>query len=171
MSRIKGHFVYEKKTKNGKIIKYNKLKQKLFKKYNKNQKAFNTRVLSINTKIIKKNTINKLVNLYLKYKEIIFCADQPLINLLYYKKWEKLPVLYNLRHHEIKHSKVTNVINYHCFKPKPWDPESKFYNEWKNNLKKADQIDLQKRKSPKQINIEKVKKISKYLEKKYYKKT
>jgi lipopolysaccharide biosynthesis glycosyltransferase len=126
------------------------LYQKLKNSFNLKEKAFNSGVMAFNTQIIQEDTFSKLNSLFLSYNSIHSNGDQPTFNLFFCKKWQHLPRVYNT---------YANMINAHnsLFKPKgiilhifgrregrPWFPENYYYAEWKNNLKKAENIDISK---------------------------
>jgi lipopolysaccharide biosynthesis glycosyltransferase len=126
------------------------LYKKLKNSFNLKEKAFNSGVMAFNTQIIQEDTFSKLNSLFLSYNSIHSNGDQPTFNLFFCKKWQHLPRVYNT---------YANMINAHnsLFKPKgiilhifgrregrPWFPENYYYAEWKNNLKKAENIDISK---------------------------
>lgn len=118
--------------------------------FNVNEKAFNSGVMVINTKIIDNYTFNNLKKILIKYNQIYIHSDQSTFNLFFYKKWESLPFHYNVY--------VTNLIYKYGIMPekingtilhfigyekgnKPWERENPFYKEWKSNLDKANFFD------------------------------
>ena len=90
-----------------KSLKVEQSYQKLKKRYNLNSKAFNSGVMAFSTKIIKKETFFKLLATFHEYNTIHTHGDQPTLNLHFYKKWRKLPNLYNIRpDRTIEHSRI-----------------------------------------------------------------
>ncbi len=143
----------------------------LKKRYNLNKPAFNSGVMAFNTNIIRKDSFNKLIDLFKKYKN--FCTgDDSLINLLFYKKWSKLPQVYNISPEflknclEIKSEKIKGII-LHFPKEgrfmKSWHKESLFCKEWKKNLDKADLIDFKKITSGKKWSRKQIRNYCWYL--------
>lgn len=123
---------------------------KLKKYYNLKETIFNSGIISFSTDIIKENTFSKLKKIFKLCKKIRhIVVDQLVFNLLFYKKWIKLPLVYNIYvlHMidllEIKPEKIKGII-LHFIRYKPWDKKNYFYKEWKHNLKKAELIDLKK---------------------------
>ena len=121
---------------------------KLKKNYNLRESTFKSSVMAFETDIIRKDTFSKLKKLLQAYEKIIY-GDEPIVNLLFYKKWIKLPLIYNIHPYyfiklnNLRPSKIKGII-LHFPKYKPWLPKSPFYKEWKNNLDKAELIDLKK---------------------------
>ena len=147
------------KSKSKKIIR--KLKNK--NNYNLRSSAFNSGVMAFSTDIIKSNTFKNLIKLSKKYGNIPYFGEQPIINLLFYKKWKKLPKPYNSFSFELSKSpdkKGSKVIIHFCHDVKPWIKKSDYYSIWKHNLKRADLIRINKPKIGKpvmtdfQMNIE-----------------
>jgi lipopolysaccharide biosynthesis glycosyltransferase len=158
------------------MFNFSKKNKKLFielgKDYNLKESAFGSAAMAFNTDIIKKDTFSKLKRLFQTYREIVDGIDG-IINLCLYKKWTKLPLAYDQSVHrltkgyKIKPEKVKGII-LHFPGPKPWDSKDFFYNEWKYNLERAEQIDLNKIQSPaKRWSEREIKKYGLYLERKY----
>lgn len=113
-----------------------------------NAPALNTGVMAYSTDIIGENTFAEIVKCARTYEKICTYAEQSILSLFFYKKWKKLDILYNVY--------IPVVINRYCMLPrfvdgfvlhfcgqdKPWDPHSFFYLEWKANLDRADEINL-----------------------------
>ncbi|MCK5632690.1 hypothetical protein KAH94_03005, partial [bacterium] len=80
-----------------KLMSKNKLKQ-FRKKFSFLSPAFNSGVMAFPTTIINKDTIKNLKKIINEYADIKkpLPTDQPILNLLFYKKWKKLPIYYNL---------------------------------------------------------------------------
>ena len=70
--------------------------KKLKKNYNLNSPSFNAGVMAFSTDLIKNNAFLKLKTLIQKYEKIRYTSDQMCWNLLFYKKWQRLPLVYNL---------------------------------------------------------------------------
>jgi len=123
--------------------------KKLKENYDLKEHGFNTGVMAFSTDLIKKNTFSKLKKLFEFYNEVGAAAEQPIINLLFYKKWIKLPTIYNINPCSINHyvnikpEKIKGII-LHFNRYRPWDPRNYFYKEWNYNLDKAELINLNK---------------------------
>ena len=147
---------------------FNKLK----KNYSLRARAFNSGVMAFNTSIIKKNSFLKLKKIFEKYKEICPFGEQPILNLFFYKKWTKLPRTYNVfpylsaEGNYIEPEKIKGKI-LHITAHKPWNPENYFYKEWKDNLKRAEKINLKKVPRGKVLTKKESKKSSAYIKKEY----
>lgn len=124
----------------------------LKKSYALNSPAFNSGVLSFSTDIIKNETFSELNDLFKEYEEI-GPNDQPILNFFFYKKWIRLPLIYNINPNhlinccKIRPAYVKGAV-LHFAGPKPWDTNSYFYEEWSRNLEKAELINLNKTQEP-----------------------
>jgi lipopolysaccharide biosynthesis glycosyltransferase len=119
--------------------------------YSPNRPAFNSGVMAFSTEIIKKDTLQDMIRIFRRDIQISLYADQLILNLYFYKRWKKLPLGYNVLNHIFKYYYyklhevdaicihfVTQTYPYH----RAWDEKNYFYPEWKNNLDKAELIDL-----------------------------
>ncbi|MFA5856455.1 MAG: glycosyltransferase [Candidatus Pacearchaeota archaeon] len=106
------------------------------------KKSFNAGVLVFNTEIIKENSFNELKNLFNKYKNKIKYSDQTILNLYFSNKIKELPLVYNV-YNKIMDEKI-KPINLHIIinsqDKKPWEIESRYYNEWSYFNKIANKI-------------------------------
>lgn len=173
--RINDYFVINHPDKSKEGVIYKKLQSE----YNLMKTGFNSGVMCFNTDIIQEDSFKKLVKLFKQYSPIHVLGDQPTFNLFFYKKWEKLPRVYNVftgknrtlgtYGKSIKPHNVKGVI-LHIMgsekQGKPWHPNSPFFNEWKRNLDLSELINLDYvPPSEKAWNDKQVKEYSKYLEK------
>jgi len=110
--------------------------------YDLNEKSFNAGVFTFNTDIINKDSFSRLKNLFLTYKDISLYGDQGILNLFFYNKWRKLPIVYNLQESFFKNKDKIRPIISHFIEHDAWDLDPPFRKEWENNLKKAELIDL-----------------------------
>ncbi len=124
----------------------------LEKKFRLNKKCFNSGVMAFSTDIIKEDSFSKLKGLFLEYKQFSKFWEQLILNVYFYKKWKKLPLVYNLysfslvEYNKINIKRVRAII-FHFVKfdslySKPWEKNNPFNPEWKYNLERADLIDL-----------------------------
>ncbi len=121
------------------------------KKYNFRQGAFNGGVLSFNTDIITPSLFKEINKLLTDHVNEFVYGEQTALNLFFYRKWKKLPVIYNvfINYHGPRSQKRLKGAIFHfarvCDYPQPpiWNPGSPFYNEWKTNLDKGESIDLE----------------------------
>ncbi len=141
--------------------------EKFKERYNLDGPAFNSGVMAFSTDIIRTYTNKQLIELFKRYKSIIYFRDQPIFNLFFYKRWIKLPRVYNLfpysliEGYNIKPEKVRGII-LHFPGVKPWITKNFFYNEWKSNLDKSQLINLKKIQTPNAWDDEKIKRYSLY---------
>ncbi len=118
------------------------------KKYKMKTPAFNVGVMAFSSDIINENTFNELKELLNSYEKISLYTEQTLLNLYFYKKWKRLNFIYNLyyiemiRHYYQAPSNIYGPIIHFCAEEKPWLEKNPFFNEWKNNLIKAEYINL-----------------------------
>ena len=145
---------------------------RLKKNYSLRKLAFNTGVMAFSTDIIKEDTFSKLQELFDLYQEVIFLGEQCIFNLFFYKKWMELPLVYNMQSTFLiercgsKPEEIKGII-LHFPGSKPWDTKGYFYKEWRYNLDRVEQIDLNKtQKSAKVWGEGEIKKYSSYRERK-----
>jgi lipopolysaccharide biosynthesis glycosyltransferase len=142
--------------------------EELKNRYDLNRPAFNAGVLAFNTDIITKDDLRKIKDTFLYFKDVIkFQAEEKVLNLYFYDKWQELPAVYNVcPGYEVFYSgcgphTLKGIVS-HVYsrvaegKPcdggstcKPWNGKSPFYAEWKSNFEKADMIDLANPQVPK----------------------
>lgn len=119
-------------------------------KYNFNDAAFNSGVISFNTDLITHSTFGELLYLIKEHVSEFVFPDQAILNLYFYKSWTKLPLVYNvfINMHNYKVPAQVKAIIIHFFArieyPPLWDPKNSYYLEWKTNLEKAELIELNK---------------------------
>jgi lipopolysaccharide biosynthesis glycosyltransferase len=153
------------------------LLDELKRNYNLEEKSFNSGVITFGTDIIKKDTFFKLKKLFKKYDKIRNFNDQPILNLLFYKKWTKLDLVYNSKYYFIglpflnneRELKVKAITIHFPGYIKPWNPVCPFYKEWKDNLDKAELINTKKPQKPKkEFTKKEIEKYSKILKRKKF---
>ena len=118
--------------------------------------AFNTGVMAFDTAIVKNDTFDNIFALYERFQALNAFGDEGTFNLFFYKKWERLSRLYNtypFYTHDaygLPYRKIKPII-FHCGwepLPKPWSKESYLYQEWSDNLRKAEMMDISKPQKP-----------------------
>lgn len=121
-------------------------------KYDLRGRALATGVMVIDSDIIKQNTFKEINSLYERFKYIYQYSEESTLNLYFYKNWNILPSIYNSipgyinKIYGIKKNKVLAVIfHFVCDTIKPWEKGNPYYQEWFDNFKKAEMIDLAKR--------------------------
>jgi len=160
------------------VVEYKETKRikKRLKGYNTKKLAFNSGVIAFNTDIITDKTFSTIKKLLRLYGELSFKAlyEQGFINLLFYKKWKPLAIVYNTYPYyfsdycKTNPKKIKGIIFHYCI-TKPWNikKEDYFSRKWKNNLKKADLIDLKHPKKSKKWTKWEIRKNSLYLKKEH----
>src|SRR6056297_928670 len=120
--------------------------EQIKKENNVSKKAFNAGVFAFNTRIIRKNTFENLKNLFKKYSKISYYGDEPIMNLYFSKKWEELPIGYNLCINIFgkRFEKTSPIIHFAGLNKegKPWKDVNPHYYEWLENLRKAEHTDF-----------------------------
>ena len=118
-----------------------------------NSDSFNSGVMAFDSSIIMEDSFDRLIQLSKKYAKICFCADEGIFNLLFYKKWKKIPFSYNIWPYYFSYlygvqpEKIKGDIFHFVWfsnQKRPWNTDDFFYKEWKNNLERAELIDLAK---------------------------
>jgi len=132
--------------------------------------TFNAGFFAFNTNLINKRSFDELNRLIDKYKDISTDGDQTILNSFFCNNWSPLPLVYNLAPYTITHpifftdKKIKTIILHFIGNRKPWHRNDPFYAQWKDNLDKADKINLEKSvKSADIWNKNKIEKHSKYL--------
>ncbi len=126
--------------------------------YDLNQTAFNAGVFALSTDIINLSLHKRLINTSARFAQISAYGMQGAFNLVFTKKWQKLPMLfnycYNLTSSDSQKRIVSSkapVLHFASSEKidKPWNnPESIYYDKWLNNLKLADSIGKNRAKYP-----------------------
>lgn len=114
------------------------------KEYNLKRSAFNSGVFSFNTDIIKEDTFTKIMSVFNKYA-CISNGDDSILNLFFYDQWVKIPLVYNVQVNYIGLKKYKGIVLHfqrHSHYAPLWEPQNFYYREWKSNLDKAENIDL-----------------------------
>ena len=120
-------------------------------KYDLNAASFSGSILAINTRIIKDDTFSKLLDLMPVVKFSRYPSEISL-NLLFINQWQKISKVYNLNpivtknYCNVDFGRVRAIVLHFLGQDnKPWFENSPFYQEWKDNLDNADQMDLNNR--------------------------
>lgn len=166
--KIKDQFPFKKRDKN--LYKEFKIK------YNFNEDAFNSGAIAFSTDIIEKNSFSEL-KILTKYIIFSHTGEQGILNLLFYKKWKELPLVFNFNPFLAVHPYLTKkgprikgIIMHFPGSRKPWNSKYSFYyREWKLNLDKAELINIKNPiKKTRKYSEEEIQKYSKYLRKRIF---
>jgi len=140
--------------------------------------SFNVGVLAIPTKIIRPDTFKGLLKVFKRYWHITPFPEQAVMNIYFYKRWERLPLVFNL-YYQYYHPSWTitwerseGIVNHFIIR-KPWKARDVYFTpKWERNLKKADRIDLNDRPGPKKIwSEEEIRTRSRFIEDKAIQRT
>ncbi len=150
------------------------IKKKLFTIYNFKTKAFNSGVMAFSTDVIKEKSFEELVKIFYSYRLVYRYGDETTFNLYFYRKWQEISFIYNLDPYFIiprplQSKEIHNLpgVILHFFGGfKPWYLSSIFYKEWKNNLNRADDIDLENRILPQLLISKEVEEYSLQIKRK-----
>lgn len=139
-----------------KSTRFNEVYKVFKKKYDLKYPAFSVGLFVFDTSIIKEDTFIKLFKILSFYRFYIPSADDFILNLFFYKNWERLPLYYNVFVIEF----VRFLYKFHLMKikgvvihfpdggvfdtNKPWNKTHQFYKEWRLNLDKSNFIDTKK---------------------------
>jgi lipopolysaccharide biosynthesis glycosyltransferase len=157
LTKTKGFCAVEegKLRKNFIALPKSKALKELKENYNLNTSSFNAGFFVFNTDIIKKEDFKELKTLTKKYLKISTFGDQPILNLFFYKKYKKLPNVYNtfipgnFSLFKRLYSKTNSLVLHFCGDCNPWSKKSPYYDEWLSNLEKSEKINLSKVQTPK----------------------
>lgn len=120
------------------------------KTYDLNVLSFNAGMYNFNTDMITPGLFNELTTLLKDNIAQYKYGEQGALNLYFYKKWTKLPPVFNnfINYYDHQLPKYYKSIILHFARRNDstplWSNENYFYQEWKANLEKAELIDLSK---------------------------
>jgi len=141
---LEGQFV-RRSTKNEHLF------QELERRVELSRPAFNSGVMAFCTDIISADDFDKITDLLLRFKDIIFISEETVLNIYFYDTWRELSQVYNMcPSYEMCLSacgpdKLKGIVlhTYSNFPGgKPWNPKSPLRSEWQLNLNNASLIDL-----------------------------
>ena len=111
--------------------------------------SFNTGVLAFDTGLITNDLFSRLMAQYKRSGHLNYCGEEGTFNIIFYKNWQKLPIICNaypdfiINAFGVKKERLHAVIlHFACHVIRPWMPENPYYEEWKNNLRLAETMDL-----------------------------
>jgi lipopolysaccharide biosynthesis glycosyltransferase len=85
-----------------------------------------------------------------RYHVVSEYGDQLSFNVFFHEKWHTLPPVYNVQvcdeenRWRLEPHEVDGIVLHYISAKKPWITKNRFYDEWRLNLARADQIDLSK---------------------------
>lgn len=148
---------------------------KLKKEYDLEENVFNSGVMAFNTNIIKKRDYLEITKLFKETEKVnSLFVEQVVLSFFFYKNFTALPYIYNCCPAYTTHScnirpeKIKGIVLHFMDQYKPWLTKNPFYKEWKNNLEKAEFIDLKKIPTAKEKwTKEDIEKYCRYLRKRH----
>lgn len=130
-------------------------KMRLFRKqYRIQHLCFASGAFFFSTDIIQKDSFEKLCKIFNEWGQLSHISEMLALNLYFYRKWKLPPVIYHVylpykQKLIILNPKFTPGIILHFPNTgegsRPWIPGHSFYKIWTDNLRKAEDIDLQAR--------------------------
>lgn len=111
--------------------------------------AFNSGLLAFRTDLIEGDSVGRLRELYLRYRDLQAhpFGDQPALNLHLQGRWTLLPDFYAaIRDHSARHfflaeGRLHMIGKHFAGWPRPWDEESPWHAEWRENLARFEELD------------------------------
>jgi len=112
-----------------------------------NAPSLNAGVFVFNTNLITKDTYKVLLNLLNNNINDFRFGEQTALNFFFYKKWVKLPYIYNtfINYYNFKTpSYIKKIVIHFANKKKPllWEKDNLYFKEWEKNLLRAEYINL-----------------------------
>ena len=133
--------------------------------------AFCTGVFAFDTEVIEPDMFNRAKELTDRFGKLSVNGEEGVINLLFYRAWNMLPMVYNTYPfymdwiYGIKATKVKGIILHFISPKRPWNKENPFYKEWLENFQRAEDIDLSQRKEAIKIwTNEEIEKYGQYIQ-------
>jgi hypothetical protein len=124
--------------------------------YDLRARCFNGGVFAFPSAIVDERLVAALRDLLERYWPSVErgYSDQAVLNLLFYRAWEPLPLAYDLFPHFVARfiagtePQRMDAVVFHCPTVKPWSLDNAFHDEWADNLRRADEIDLGRPRPP-----------------------
>lgn len=117
--------------------------------YNFQRRAFSSGVMAIDTNLITPSTFTELLNFYRAQQANFPLNEESALNFFFYHKhrlayfsYNAVPWLffgaYGLREDKL----AARILHFAYDKVKPWNPASRYFTEWLQNLRQAEEIDF-----------------------------
>jgi hypothetical protein len=116
--------------------------------------AFNTGLLAFSTDLIGDDTVDALHALFARYGRMQVNADQSLLNLHFYGRWQRLPDFYaamrNMpaRHFRVRKERFRAIGRHFPGPPALWDARNPQHERWRANLARFDELDAHRPQPP-----------------------
>ncbi len=138
--------------------------------YDLDRVSFNSGVMAFDGSMTGQEQYDRLIELYHEYESITL-HDQSILNLLFYERWNRLPLafnnyfLYGRKSGSIRFVKCDGIVN-HYILDRVWKTESRdHFPVWKRNLDMSEGINLERRPPPADVWDElRIKDVSDKLE-------
>jgi hypothetical protein len=118
--------------------------------YDLDRPAFNAGMMAFSTDLIADDDFSRLCDLFFRFRDVIFIAEESVLNLHFYDRWQPLSQVYNVcpnyeRYLSRCRSEDLRGVVLHPYSNfpggKPWKPQSPLRAEWQTNLERAVNID------------------------------
>jgi lipopolysaccharide biosynthesis glycosyltransferase len=117
------------------------ISKELKERYDMDERTFNSGVMAFRTNMISDGMFDACKRLTLKYDGIRVGGDQSILNLVFYKKWRRFSVSYNV-FQSVEDIVSKKTIAHFAGGIKPWETGHPCHDEWVRNLEKAEEMDL-----------------------------
>jgi hypothetical protein len=133
-----------------------KLARELESSFDLDRPAFNSGLLAFDTSLIRDDTVQRLRDLYLRFRDAQYHSfgDQPALNLHFQGRWRVLPDFYaairdhSARHFFLEEDAMQMIGKHFAGEPRPWDPGHPRYAEWRANLDRFETLDARRPQPP-----------------------
>jgi hypothetical protein len=116
-----------------------RLNKEIERRYGMRRRSFCAGVFAFNTRIIDGQLFAKLKSLSDRYEGITRFGDQLAFNLCFYRRWRRLPAVYNVyadggnNQWALPVEKTHGIIDHYTTFRKPWIAHDHYYLAWKKN--------------------------------------
>ena len=156
------------------IVQFTNLRHQIENSYSFAESSFCAGVFTFNTRIIKQDTFFEINKILKKYYNISAHGDQLALNLFFYKNWQELSPIYNIyllgekNQWFLKPNNIRGKVLHFITPVKPWIARNYFYQEWQQNLEKANKINLSNITFGKKWSKRKIWSYTIYLKSRFY---
>jgi hypothetical protein len=123
-------------------------------RFDPSAEAFNTGLLAFSTDLIGDDALDALHGLFRRYGRMQVNADQSLLNLHFYRRWQRLPdfwaAMRNMpaRHFGVPKDRFRVIGRHFPGRPALWDPAHPQHERWRSNLARFDTLDARRPQPP-----------------------
>ena len=103
-------------------------------------------MFAFNSRLIAADTYDNLITLTRRWLPVTLYIDQLILNLVYYRKWQRLSMSYAFALTlvpSVPLCRAYRAIALHfAARNRPWNPKSPYHALWQSNLAKAEKVDF-----------------------------